>query len=77
VRDALAPDGRFLAVEMIVPEGDEGVYPAFLDLQMLIAAGGRERTPSEYKDLFARHGLRLEQVVRTASPMGLLVVARD
>jgi hypothetical protein len=76
VREALTPTARFLVIEMIVPEEDEGIYPAFLDFQMLIGAGGRERTPSQYRDLFARHGLRLDEVHRTASPMSLLVVSR-
>lgn len=74
-REALHPSARLLVAEMLVPEGDSGVYPAFLDLQMLVGPGGRERSESAYRELFARHGLRLEQVFRTASPTSLLVVA--
>ena len=39
-------------------------------------AGGRERTVAQYRELFAHHGLRLDQVMRTASPTSLLVVTR-
>lgn len=76
VREAMTPTSRLLVVEMLVPEGNSGVYPAALDLQMLIASGGRERSVSEYRQLFAAHGLRLVEVVRNASPTALLVVAR-
>lgn len=76
VREAMTPAARLLVLEMLVPEGDTGVYPAFIDLQMLVGAGGRERSASEYRQLFAAHGLRLDEVVRNASPTALLVVAR-
>lgn len=74
-RAALAPSARLLVLEMLVPEDDAGVYPAFMDLEMLVGAGGRERRASEYEALFAAHGLRLEAVVRTASPTAMLVAA--
>jgi hypothetical protein len=74
-RAALSPAARLLVLEMLVPEDGAGVYPAFLDLQMLVGAGGRERSASEYAALFGAHGLRLESVVRTASPVAMLVVA--
>ncbi|HEY8379368.1 MAG TPA: methyltransferase [Nannocystis sp.] len=76
VREAMTASSRLLVIEMLVPEDDSGVYPASLDLQMLIASGGRERSASEYRQLFAAHGLRLVDVVRNASPNTLLVVAR-
>lgn len=75
MREALAPTARLLVLEMLVPEGDSGVYPAFLDLQMLVGSGGRERTAGEYRELFSANGLRLEEIVRTASPTSILVVA--
>ena len=76
VRGALTPGSRLLVVEALVPEpGAGGVYPAYLDLQMLVGAGGRERSARQYESLFAEHGMRLEGVTRTASPMSLLEVA--
>jgi hypothetical protein len=63
-------------MEMLVPGDRMGTYPVFLDLQMLVGSGGRERSASEYRALLADHGLRLAEVVRTASPTALLVVER-
>ena len=74
VRTALSPQARLIVIEMIVPDGSAGIYPAFLDLQMLVGSGGRERSVEDYRALFARHGLELETVARTAGPASLLVV---
>jgi hypothetical protein len=76
VRDALPTGGRYIALEMLIPENRTGVYPAFLDLQMLVNSGGRERSASEYRALFTRHGLRVIEVVRTAAPVALIVAER-
>lgn len=73
VREALTPGSSFIAIEMLIPEDPSGTYPARLDLQMLLGAGGRERSATEYRDLFAHHAMRLETVARTASPFAVLV----
>ena len=76
VREALTPNARLIVIEMIIPEHGQGIYPAFLDLQMLVGAGGRERSVAEYRALFEKHGLKLESVARTAGPTSVLCVAR-
>jgi hypothetical protein len=68
-REVLPDAGRLLVVEMIVPTPDD---PAAVDatrlvreadLDMLVVAGGRERTLAEYTTLFTQAGLRLSRVV--------------
>ena len=76
VREAMTPNARLVVIEMIVPEHGQGIYPAFLDLQMLVGAGGRERSVAEYRALFEQHGLKLESVARTAGPTCVLGVKR-
>jgi hypothetical protein len=44
----------------------------FIDLNMLVMPGGRERTVDEFRDLFARADLRLDGV--TPSATGLCVL---
>jgi len=39
----------------------------FLDLQMLIFPGGRERTEKEFRELLASSGWRLTRVIPTAA----------
>jgi hypothetical protein len=71
-RRAMGRDARLLLVEMVIPPGDE-MHPAkLLDLTMLIATGGRERTADEYRDLYAKAGFELTRVVPTASPVSVV-----
>jgi carbamoyltransferase len=56
-RSALTPGGRVYVVEMVRPE--EGFDGALLDLHMLLATGGRERTRAEFEALLADAELRL------------------
>lgn len=73
LRAAMKPGAKLLVVEMLVPDDDWRTHPAFLDLQMLVGSGGRERTRGEFERLYARNGFRLTEVVRTASPFAIFV----
>src|SRR4030095_16463896 len=71
-REALAPGGRVLVVEMLVPEEIRPDFVTVMDLNMLVMTGGRERTEKEFAALFAKAGFRLTRVVPTKSPFVLL-----
>ncbi|MFI0901275.1 methyltransferase [Streptomyces sp. NPDC020983] len=72
VRRAIAPGGRLLIIELIIPEGN-GSHPGKLsDLDMLLLVGGRERTEAESRTLLANAGFRLDRVIQTASPLSVL-----
>ena len=47
-RRAIDRNGRLLIVEMVLPEGDTPHPGKMLDMMMLVAPGGQERTPREY-----------------------------
>jgi hypothetical protein len=49
---------------------------AFLDLQMLLSTGGRERTREELEEMLRVHGFRLDALIETAAPMSLLIASR-
>lgn len=66
-RAAMAPGGRVLIVETVLPPGDEPHPGKLLDVVMLTIPGGRERTADEYGELLASAGFRLTRVVPTAS----------
>lgn len=66
-RRAVAPGGRVLLVEMVLPEGDAPHPGKLLDMVMLTVPGGEERTPSEYSALLDQAGFRMTRVVPTAS----------
>lgn len=71
-REAMRSDGRVLVVEHVIRPGNVPDWAKLLDINMLVLPGGQERTRVEFRDLFARAGLRLRRVVPTASPVGIL-----
>jgi hypothetical protein len=71
-REAMAPGGKVLVVECVIPPGDEPHPGKWLDIIMLSVPGGRERTRDEYEDLMAAAGLKVERVVATRSPMSVV-----
>jgi ubiquinone/menaquinone biosynthesis C-methylase UbiE len=75
-RNILNPQGRVLVCEMVIEPGSEGLTALALDIEMLVGAGGRERTKAEFSELFSAAGLRLEQVILTTTPIRLLEAVR-
>jgi O-methyltransferase domain/Dimerisation domain len=73
-RRAMHAGARLLVIERIVPHGNEPHESKFIDLNMLIITGGRERTEHEYRALFERSGLQLAQITDTRSQVSVLEV---
>jgi hypothetical protein len=67
VRKAMDGSGRLLLVEQVIAPGNEPSFGKWLDLEMLVIPGGRERTSDEYRDLFAGAGFRLAEIHPTAA----------
>jgi DNA-binding transcriptional ArsR family regulator len=70
--DALSRGGKVLVVEMVMPQGNDPSPAKVFDLLMMIQHHGRIRTETEFRGLFADAGLRLTQVIPTASPNSIL-----
>jgi hypothetical protein len=71
-RRAIAPNGRLLIVEMVLPPGDTPHAGKMLDMMMLVGTGGQERTAEEYRALLKKAGFRLTRVVPTASDVSVV-----
>jgi O-methyltransferase/methyltransferase family protein len=71
-RRAMAPNGRVLVVDTVIPPGNDPHWGKLLDINMLVGPGGRERTRSEFVQLFARAGLKLKRIIPTASPLSIV-----
>jgi hypothetical protein len=69
---AMAADGRVLVIEAIIPPGNEPSRIKYLDLQMLVMTGGRQRTEEEYRQLYAASGLRLTRVIPTGGEFSVV-----
>jgi hypothetical protein len=75
VRRAMLPHARVLVLEAPLPSDDSPGPGRWLDLQVMVLCGGRERTTEEYGALFERAGLRLSQTVATEHPAMTIIEA--
>lgn len=71
-RKAMAEDGRVLVIDHVVAAGNRFDWGKLMDINMMVMLGSKERTKDEFRQLFARAGLRLKRVVRTASSLSIL-----
>jgi hypothetical protein len=71
-RTAMAPAGKVILVEVVIPQGRAGADATRVDTTMLVFTGSRERTEGEYRDLLHRAGLTLIETTRTASELSIL-----
>lgn len=64
-----AKNAKVILIEAVLSTGNEPHMSKWLDIEMLLLPGGRERTEEEFRALFARAGFRLTRVVQTKSPV--------
>ncbi|MDP8923133.1 MAG: acetylserotonin O-methyltransferase [Chloroflexota bacterium] len=74
---AMAPGGRLLIVETLIPPGNEPHFGKMVDVQMLVLTGGGERTEAEYRALLAAAGFRPTRVIPTPSTVSIIEGIRD
>ena len=62
-RNAMPLHGRVLITEIVLEPGKAIGHPhRFIDLEMMVTLGGKERTADEFGTLLHRAGLRMERV---------------
>jgi hypothetical protein len=71
-RAAATLGGRVLVIERIIGMPNSGAAEKFADLNMMVAAGGRERSQQEFADLFAAAGYALKSVIPTGTHLHLI-----
>lgn len=69
---ALPDNGKLILVEAVVPATSEPHFSKFIDLNMLVMTGGRERTEAEFRKLYEDSGFTLTRVVPTESPFSVI-----
>jgi SAM-dependent methyltransferase len=75
-RKALAPNGRVLIIEDVLPgKVDAGLPLIETDLLMLVCHNGQERTLAEYEELLVGEGFRLESVEEAGSSDKLITAS--
>jgi hypothetical protein len=72
IRKAAGVGKQLLIVEFVIPRNEREFPGHWMDLEMHIAAGARERTAAQYGRLLSRAGFRLTRVVETATPISVI-----
>ena len=62
IRSAAAPGARVLVTESVVQPGNDPDGAKWLDLLMLVLAGGRERTEAQWRALLGSSGFDVEHI---------------
>jgi SAM-dependent methyltransferase len=71
-RQAIAPEGKLLIIETVLPEGDAPHHAKLMDLLMLTVTGGAERTADEFARLLTAADFRLTRIVPTSTHQGVI-----
>jgi hypothetical protein len=72
IHKASPADARVILLEGVIAPGNAPSVGKWLDLEMLLMPGGKERTEEEYRALFAGAGFRVTKFVPTKSPMSVI-----
>ncbi|MDF1699945.1 MAG: methyltransferase [Planctomycetota bacterium] len=71
IRKAIRDDGRLLVFDaLLVPGAPPWAY--WLDVHMLVLQDGKERSPEEFKALFAETGFELTQAIPIPAPVAII-----
>ncbi len=68
--------GKVILLESVLAPGNTPDFGKFIDIEMLLLPGGRERTADEFRALFRRGGFELTRVVPTTSPLSVVEAVR-
>jgi DNA-binding transcriptional ArsR family regulator len=72
IRKAAGLGKHVLIVEFVIPRHNREFPGHWMDLEMHIGAGARERTAAQYSRLLSRAGFRMTRVVETVSPISIV-----
>jgi SAM-dependent methyltransferase len=73
---AMSPNGKLLLIEAVIPPGNGPFFHKFMDLNMMVMAGGRERTGDEYRALLKSAGCELARIIPTSSELSVIEAVR-
>ena len=72
IRRHIPANGRLILIDCVVPETSEPHFSKFIDLNMLVMTGGKERTEKEFRELLDAAGFRLLRVIPTDLPTAIV-----
>ena len=70
--DSGASNARLLIIEHVLPDNNEAHPGKFIDLEMMLVTGGKERTLREYQTLLAEAGFAAPRLIATATSASII-----
>ena len=71
-RKSIAPDGKLLVVDKVISLKSRLNDEVMGDIEMMILGEGRERTESEFRELFDSTGFMLTRIIATDLPLFII-----
>ena len=68
----MSRDSHLVAVDGVIPPGNDPMGTKLLDLTMMLIPGGRERTKVEFQTIYEKAGLKLERILPTQHEISLI-----
>jgi hypothetical protein len=69
---AMARNGKVLLVESVIPGRNQPFLHKFMDLNMMVMNGGRERILEEYRQVLEVAGFRLGKVIQAPAELAVI-----
>ena len=71
IRRAMNPGGKVVVVDCVIPPGNDPNGGKILDILMMSALPGRERTEADFAAIFKRAGLKLSRVIHAPALLSI------
>ncbi|QFU91070.1 methyltransferase [Amycolatopsis sp. YIM 10] len=71
-RRAMNPGGRLLAIDAVIPPGNDPHFGKAVDMLMLLLLPGQERTQPEFERIFDRAGFRITRIIPTPGTVSMI-----
>ena len=76
VHKVMDQKSRLLVIESVLDEGNLPAFGKMTDILMMVAAGGRERTRTQWKSLLAASGFRIRKIHPTISHHSIIEASK-
>jgi hypothetical protein len=76
IHRAMDEGGRLLLIETALRPGNDPFIGKFIDLNMMVMTGGRERTEAEFAALLGASGFELQRFIPTESTASIIEARR-
>jgi len=76
IHKASPAEARVILLEGVIAPGNAPHLGKWIDLEMLLLPGGRERNEDEFRALFAGAGFQVTRFVETKSPLSVIEAAK-